>query len=203
MYEQIIKLISALSDAEALQNEHVIVALTDFAQGLDDPDYRAHMLGELAVRSASVGEFDRAERLVRLVETVDRSEFLVRVAEIEAQDRHDRRALQLFQEARDAALLHRFPTQQSMALAEVASSLEGMGRKEEAAETWNSAVQLATQAQHRGGTDGPEAAGVLLGAVEACCRGGRLCEARAIADTIVFPSIREKANQVISRAEHG
>lgn len=201
MYEQMTKLISALSDAELLQNERVLVALTDFAQALDDPDYRSHMLGELAVRLASIGQFDEAERLARLVENVERSKLLARVAEIEARDKHSMRALQLFQEARDAALLHRFPTQQSMALAEIASSLEGIGRREEAGETWKSAVRLATQAQHRGGTDGPEAAGVLLAAVEACCRNQRLDDAREIANAIVFPSLREKANQVISRAE--
>ncbi len=81
--------------------------------------------------------------------------------------------MQLLLEAREAALSNRFPTQQAQALAEIAASLKIIGEQVQADETWNAAIVLAREAQLREGTDGPEAAGVLLSAVEAFCREGR------------------------------
>ena len=59
-------------------------------------------------------------------------------------------------------------------------------------------MRLATKAQHGGGTDGPDAAGALLGAVEAFCTRGRLEATKTVADAIIFGSLREKAFQTIA-----
>jgi hypothetical protein len=198
MYEQISNLIGTLRDAGVLKNRDVVAALINFAQGLSDLDYRSHMLGELSVGLAATGEFDKAEQLGRLVENSEKGEFLRRVAEIEGRGDQPVRALQLFSEAREAAFLHRFPTQQALALAEIAVSLGALGKSVEADETWDSAIQLAMEAQHGGGTDGPEAAGVLLRAVERLCTVGRRDAAKSVAEAIIPGPIRDKAFHTIA-----
>jgi hypothetical protein len=62
-----------------------------------------------------------------------------------------------------------------------------------AAEAWEAAVAAATPAQDSGGTDGPEASGVLIEAVEAFLRLGDPIEARKTADQITLESVRERA----------
>jgi hypothetical protein len=125
------------------------------------------------------------------------------VAETEGRGHHTVRALTLFHEAREAALLNRFPAQQSLALAQIAESLGAIGKQAEANEIWDSAVDLAKKAQHGGGTDGPEAAGVLLSAVGAFCKSRRMDAAKSVANGIVFDSLRERAFQIIERVEEG
>jgi hypothetical protein len=198
VFERISKLISVLRDAGVLGNRDVVAALSDFARGFDDLDYRSHMTGELGVNLSRLGELDDAEKLARSVENTEKSEFLRRVAEVEGESGQLARALPLFSEAREAAYLHRFPTQQALALAEIAASLGVVGRYGEADETWDSAVQLAMKAQHNGGTDGPEAAGVLLSAVEGFCKRGRMDAAKSVANAIVFEALRERALQTIA-----
>jgi len=198
MFELISKLISVLRDAGVLGNRDVVASLSNFARGLDDLDYRSHMLGELGVNLSRLGELDDAEELARSVENTEKSEFLRRVAEIEGESGQVARALPLFSEAREAAYLHRFPTQQALALAEIAVSLGVVGKHVEADETWDTAVQLAMKAQHSGGTDGPEAAGVLLSAVEGFCKRGRIDAAKSVANAIVFEAPRERALQAIA-----
>jgi len=202
MFEQIGKLVSVLCDAGALRNREVVVALTNFARSLGDLDYRSQMLGELSVRLAAIGEFDEAEELARSVENTEKSEFLRLVADVEGRDGQATRALSLFSEAHKAAFLYRFSRQQALALAEIAVSLAVVGKHTEADEIWDSAVQLATKAQHDGGTDGPEAAGVLVSAVEAFCARGRIDAAKVVADTIIFSSLRDRAFQTIADSAH-
>ncbi len=197
MFERISKLISVLRDAGVLGNRDVVAALSDFARGLHDLDYRSHMLGELGVNLSRLGELDDAEELARSVENTEKSEFLRRVAKIEGELGQVARALPLFSEAREAAYL-RFPTQQAMAPAEIAVSLGVVGKHGEADETWDAAVQLAMKAQHSGGTEAPEAAGVLLSAVEGFCKRGRMDAAKSVANAIVFEDLRERALQAIA-----
>ena len=52
---------------------------------------------------------------------------------------------------------------------------------------------VALPAQSVGGTDGPEASGVLFDAVEAFLRLGRGLEARRVAAQIALPSLHERA----------
>jgi len=198
MFEQISKLIAALRNVRALENSEVVSALRAFSLCLPDPDYRSHLVGELGVSLASLGRFDQAEELARSIETTEKSEFLRQVADVEAHSSEANRALPLFLEAREAALLNPFATQQAQALSEIALSLEATPWRQEAIRTWNLAIDLAKRGQHREGTDGPEAAGVLLKAVEALSRAGKKDDARAVADEIVFEPLRKKAIQAIS-----
>jgi hypothetical protein len=197
MFEQISNLISALEDAGALSDASVINTLAAFARCLEDQDYRSHMLGELSIRVAAQNDFDEAEQLARSIVGSEKVEFLRRVAEIEAGNQRDR-ALRLFLEARDAVPLHRFPTQQAQALSDIAESLETAALQVEALNTWNLAVDLAKSAQHRKGTDGPEAAGVLLKAVETFCKAGKIDTARFIAEAIIFDDLRERALRIVA-----
>jgi len=197
MFEQISKLVSALQDAGALKHGEVISALAAFAPCVEDPDYRSRLMGELSLRLGMLGDFDRAEHFARSVTNTEKSEFLRQVADLESKKNEHDRASRLLLEAREAAVLHRFPTQQAQALMEIASSFEAAARKDDALDTWDLAVELAKKAQHRGGTDGPEAAGVLVRAVEAFCKAGKTGAAKSTAEEIVFPQLREKALRAI------
>ncbi len=197
MFEQISNLISVLQDVGALERGAVVNALIAFAPCIEDLDYRSHMFGEISIKVAVLGDFDRAEDLARLVVGTEKAEFLRRIAAIEAEKKQGDRALRLFLEAREAALIHRFPTQRAQALSEIAESLEAAALHNEAFDTWSLVVQLAKEGQNRQGTDGPEAAGVLLNVVAAFCRAGRIDAARSTAELIVFADLREKARRTI------
>jgi hypothetical protein len=196
MFEQITELISALANNGALRDHEVVDALAGFAKSISDTDYRSRMLGELAVKLAETRLYDDAEKIVRQVENCEKSEFIRVVAENEAHSNHLARALQLFQEAREAVSLHRFPTQRGQALAEIATSLSALGLESEALKSWELAIHEAKQGQVAGGTDGPEAAGVLLVAVRALASAGNRLRARSVAETISFPAIRDEAMKV-------
>ncbi len=200
MFEQISRLILALQDAGALQDKEVINALTAFAPCIEDLDYRSQFFGELGVRLATLGQCEQAEEIVRLVDNSEKSEFLRHVADLESKRNERDRAYRLLLEAREAVASHRLPTQQAQALAEIATSFGELAREEEALETWNLAVELAKKAQHRGGTDGPEAAGVLVKAVDAFCKAGEFDLARSTAEGLVFPEVRERALRAIDDA---
>ena len=197
MFTQISDLIAALSQTGILKNKEVVDALADFARCLDDTDYRSHMLGELSVSLAVAGDYDRAEQLARLVEGTDKSEFLRRIAALEKGANYDG-ASRLFSEAVAAVSLHRFPAQRALALAEIARSLGEGESYAEADQVWQSAIQLAIKAQHASGTDGLEAAGVLVNAVKALCKLGKGEMAKSVADSIVFPELRERAQRALN-----
>ena len=63
---------------------------------------------------------------------------------------------------------------------------------EAAVELWESAIAIAAPAQEAGGSDGPEASGVLFEVVEALWRLGRPTDARRAADQISLDSLRER-----------
>lgn len=200
MFEQISQLVSALHKADVLRQTEVIKALAAFAPCIEDLDYRSQLLGELSVKLGMLGNFDEAERFARTVVNTEKSEFLRRVGELECEKNQHERAFRLLLEAREAAFLHRYPTQQALALADIASSFDVIGRKENALEAWNLAIALAKEAQHRAGTDGPEAADVLVRAVEAFCKAGNTAAARTAAESIIFPLLREKAIRELETA---
>lgn len=193
MFEEISNLIGALYDAGSLRHDKVVNALAAFSQSMDDQDYRCNLIGELSIKLARLGQFDRAEEFARTIDSMEKSEFLRRIAEIEVGNNRTRQALRLLLEAREATYIHRFPTQQAQALAEIALSLETAGHQQEALETWGLAVDMAKKGQDYGGTDGPEAAEVLAKAVEALSRAGKPDAARAVGGAIKFDLLREKA----------
>jgi len=200
MFTEISDLIAVLSRSGVLKNPDVVDAFSNFARAMGDTEYRSHMLGELSVNLALNGEYDRAEQLVRMVESTDKCEFLRRIAELEKRANDDARASRLFSEAVAAVYLHRFPTQQALALAEIARSLSEGASYAAADQVWQSAIQLATKAQRASGTDGPEAAGVLVNAVQALSKLGKIEMAKSVADSITFPELRERAHRALSEA---
>jgi len=200
MYSQISNLVSALDKCGALSQASVRAAIEDFAACLEDEDYRTHMLGELALRLAEARNFEEAEGIVRRLLGLEKSSFLTKVADIEARVGRSDRATSLYDDAASAALEQRFPAQQSQAIAAVAQSVERYGKWDTAANFWHKAVELAQSAQSKGGTDGPEAAGVLLEAVEAFCSHGDRASAEKIARSINIEDLRHRALEKVSHS---
>ena len=195
MFNEITNLIATLSRSGALKQPELVDALKAVARNLSDIDYRSHMLGELSVSMAELGEVDRAEELARMVENTEKSDFLRRVAELEKKHGFSVRGDNLFSEAVSAVFLHRFPTQRAIALGEIAQSLRDAG-SQAAYQVWERAIEIALKAQHGAGTDGPEAAGVLLRAVEALVELGKTETATSVANSIAFQDLREQAPQI-------
>jgi hypothetical protein len=200
VFNEISNLIGVLSRSGVLKDPDVIDALSNFSRAMGDTEYRSHMLGELSVNLALNGDYDRAEQLARMVESTDKCEFLRRIAELEKRSNDDARASRLFSEAVAAVSLHRFPTQQALALAEIARSPGEGASYAEADLVWQSAIQLATKAQRAPGTDGPEAAGVLVKAVQALSKLGKIEMAESVANSIAFPELRERARRALNEA---
>lgn len=192
MFRQIEGLLKVLEQAGISDREDVTKALTDFAAALPDADYRSYMQGEIALVLARSRHFERAEETARLIDNCQKSEYLRRIGETEVRNGAAGRALSVLKEAHQAAFLHRFPTQQSQDIAEVAQALEALDQKTAIA-TWKAAVQIASDAQSSPGTDGPEASSVLLDSVKAFARLGQKDEAKATAALIKVASIRETA----------
>lgn len=199
MYSQISALVSALDKCGPLNHTTVAAAIEDFAACLEDEDYRTHMLGELAVRLAEAKRFDEAEDIARKLPGLEKSAFLTKVADTEVQVGERGRAASLYEDAVSAALAHRFPTQQSQAIAAVAQSVERLGNWETALRFWHKAVGLAQNGQSRGGTDRLEAAGVFLQAVEAFSGHGDRANAEKIARSITNEDLRGRA---LAKAGH-
>jgi hypothetical protein len=192
MYTEIHALMAALSRAGVLTETSVSTALIAFAQALEDPDFGAEILCELALELVKAGQFERAEEAARLIKGQEKSDCLRRVAEGEARQGQPERAMTLFQDACQAAFIYEFPTQQAQNVAEVGRSLEGVDKKA-AIRTWKEAVQIAIPAQAAAGTDGPEASGVIFEAVEALIRLGETENARKTANLISMVPLRERA----------
>jgi hypothetical protein len=171
----------------------VSAALVDLAQALGDDDFGAALLADVALAFAQAKDFASAEKIARLIKGQETSEHLRVIAEAEAKIGEAQRALVLLQEARKAAFIYEFPTQQAQSIAAVAATMETVDR-EAAVEAWETAVRTATPAQDAGGTDGPEASGVLFEAVEAFLRLARESEAHRVAAQIKLPSLRERAS---------
>lgn len=110
----------------------------------------------------------------------------------------DERAASTYDSARKAPLVHRFPAERSQAIAAIAESIERFGKWETSVRLWQMAVGLAQEGQVRGGTDGPEAAGVLLDAAEAFRRNGDREQAERIAKSIIIEELRHRALEKIS-----
>jgi hypothetical protein len=144
MYSQISTLISALEKCGALKHASVRSAIQEFAACIGDEDYRTHMVGEMAVRLAETGQFGEADSLAATLAGLERSSFLVKIAEIEMQAGEDERSASTYDSARKAALMHRFPTERSQAIAAIAESVERFGNWETSARLWQMAVGLAT-----------------------------------------------------------
>ncbi len=193
MYSQISTLISALEKCGALRHASVRSAIQEFAACIGDEDYRTHMVGEMAVSLAEAGQFREADCLAATLAGLEKSTFLIKIAEIEMQAGEDELAASTYDGARKAALERRFPTQRSQAIAAIAVSVERFGKWETSASLWQMAVGLAKEGQVRGGTDGPEAAGVLLDAAEAFRRNGDREQAERIAKSILIEELRHRA----------
>jgi len=180
-----------LSKAGVLTADAVLEALVKFGQALVE-DFGAALLGEVSLALVGSKQFEKAEGIAGLIKGQEKSEHLRALAEAEAKVGENDRATALLQVARRAAFIYEFLTEQAQSIAAVAGTMEAID-KNAAVEFWESAVAVAAPAQNRGGTDGPEASGVLLEAVEALCRLARGAEARKVAAQIELPCLRERA----------
>jgi hypothetical protein len=164
----------------------------ELAKEFGDDDFGAALLGDLSLAFVGDQEFEKAEKIARLIKGQEKSEHLRALGEAEAKAGQPKRAMAILHEGCEAAFIYEFPTQQAQNLAGIAATME-IADKDEAAKTWEEAVKIAMPAQDANGTDGPEASGVLLQAVEAFLRLGLEPKARAVAATIKLPSLRERA----------
>jgi hypothetical protein len=175
-----------LTDAE------VIEALINLGQAFEDQDYGAALLGDVSLALVGSKQFEKAECVANLIKGQEKSEHLRALAEAEAKIGQRDRARTLLHQARQAAFIYEFSTQLAQSIGAVAATMEAID-KEAAVELWESAVAVAAPAQEAGGTDGPEASGVLLEAVEGLLRLGRGVGAREVASQIKLPWLRERA----------
>jgi hypothetical protein len=176
-----------------LLNSGVSAALIDFAQVLGDDDFAAALLGDVALALVRSKRFQKAEEVASFIRGQERSEHLRSIAEAEAKAGETHRARKLLKQARQAASIYEFATQRAQSIAAVAATMEIVER-DAAAEAWEAAVLAAAPAQDAGGTDGPEASGVLLEAVEAFLRLSLEKEAREVAAQIKHLPLRERAS---------
>ena len=138
MFEQIHELIAALSSAGALRNPSIVSALVTFAAAFNDDDYEATMLGDIAFALVREGNYEGAEETARRMRGLEKSEYLRRLGELEAESGEIPRGLRTLTEARASALAEK----QAQSITDIGRTFEKLD-KNLAIDTWKLAVEVA------------------------------------------------------------